>query len=581
LADLASARGIVSGQYYDPIHVASAEVRYRAVIEIDPTNLAAHRELATLANLRAFAAQMDMTALLSDDERTLLKSTIAYAADSSRRATALAAYDDLIEERRIMASELRPNDPVDAVALVDAYTDRQNLLIVSLYDRETTDPSFRTDGERIVSDAARVRTWTNQLLAAESPATRAERIDAWAERLEAINHEWNWYGLLVQDEAKATELGTEFRQAARDAVAYIESAPLADDDEAYAASDVYFFAEIVADRLDDDRLAAVVARQKVDDLRAQVSASEERVKQHSSSQCLEERERQAGDELAAAGDFAAARLRYESALEANPNHVASLTNLSWTLYQLGDVAGAMGRARTAVQLDPNNPVGWANLGVYGIRSGDDGVAAGAYDRFFAIVATYPPEQRMAMVRTALGDLQDLLATDASTGERIRPVLSRFQTALNALDAEASAGYSYPVLLQQTGALALLVDDTVTSETLLRRAVDLDPLLPTARANLALAVAARGNDAGAEIEAAVALTRDPTWTDLGTDANQLLAEMRAASDAYLAQFPDRLPVVEGLNRAIDLERRRLSGDDPPAEPPPSDPLPTPPQTVSGG
>ncbi len=79
---------------------------------------------------------------------------------------------------------------------------------------------------------------------------------------------------------------------------------------------------------------------------------------------------QEGMDLFAAGDYASAANRFQTALEKAPDHPVILVNLGTALYRLNRVEEALDALGTAVSLDIDSGTAWLTLGIVRFETGD-------------------------------------------------------------------------------------------------------------------------------------------------------------------------------------------------------------------
>ncbi len=568
LANEAMWRGL-GGAYTEPEAVAEAERWFREIVRIDPSNVDAHEQLAVLTEWRANAETVDMTALWADDQVTIAKSRALWPSDTARQQRATALLSSLIDQRRVLATELQAGEIPARVELADAYHQRQSHLYWGLPTRlNAADPAaaVRGDGIQSIADAAEIKRWTAPVVADGSPATRIERLQAWNLLLDSYNEAWGWYGFTVYAKAvspwpegimiatQAELLRAEWQEATARALADAEAVPPSTADEAEAIAGIFATASLVETFFGDMALA--------DDYRSRwqslsMTALQLRAEtaELSSAICGEERERQAGETAAEVGDLPGAKAHYEAALAINPRHVPTLMALADVRAGAGDLSGAIQLAQTAAQTRPNEPGSWGALASYRLRRGDAAGEAVAFEKFATLVRGLPPQQRMATIEEVVTRLRQAVDADPALAPRVRDLLSLFSPLLGGMEPDAEASYQYPLLLSHLGALALEVDDPAAAESLLRQAIQRDPHLPGAKANLALAMIARDELGEREIVAAIAETRDPLWESV-PDADQpaLLAEMADQIERYGERYPERLPKLEQFATAVQRASR---------------------------
>ncbi|MDQ3779440.1 MAG: hypothetical protein M3354_02665, partial [Chloroflexota bacterium] len=353
---------------------------------------------------------------------------------------------------------------------------------------------------------------------------------------------------------QAELLRAEWQEATARALADAEAVPPSTADEAEAIAGIFATASLVETFFGDTALA--------DDYRSRwqslsMTALQLRADtaELSSAICGEERERQAGETAAEVGDLPGAKAHYEAALAINPRHVPTLMALADVRAGAGDLSGAIQLAQTAAQTRPNEPGSWGALASYRLRRGDAAGEAVAFEKFATLVRELPPQQRMATIEEVVTRLRQAVDADPALAPRVRDLLSLFSPLLGGMEPDAEASYQYPLLLSDLGALALDVDDPAAAESLLRQAIQRDPHLPGAKANLALAMIARDELGEREIVAAIAETRDPLWESV-PDADQpaLLAEMADQIERYGERYPERLPKLEQFATAVQRASR---------------------------
>jgi class 3 adenylate cyclase/tetratricopeptide (TPR) repeat protein len=572
IANLLVQQGL-GATYFDASSLLAADAVYAQVIAADPTNQTAYAQRAALATLRAQAATLDATALAAGDELDVEKSQAAWANDPAHEKTALDAYGAAIEARRVLAAELEPGNPTSQAAVASAYATRQQLVFSMLLSQAspspaapspaagatptadgTPEPSGGATGQLLLDDAGQIQDWTDKALA-NPAASRLDRLNAWAARVESLQRVWGWQALSGGDVAKPEQ---EYRAAVKEAVAFGESAPIGSVDEIAPLRTVYFSAEFIAQALDHDAAAAAAYNAKIMQLTNQETTGRAASTGHLASFCREEQERQAGDAALAAGKTDEARADYEAALAVNPAHLPSLLALSRIQLAQGDLTGAVARAQAAVGAAPNDPAAWAELGRAQLAAGDAASRDDAYRHFFELVAAQSPQPRMARIGAAIADLTDLLGKRPDAAPGVMAILPSFAAALDGMAADGQGTYQYPQLYADLGAVALQAGDAPEAETLLRKALALDPHQPKGWADLVAAVTAQGKAASNEIAAAIAESRDPLWAST-TDfqQGQVLTLMEQEATAIAARDPGQHVRLADFLTAIANERGRAA------------------------
>ncbi|HVL26172.1 MAG TPA: tetratricopeptide repeat protein, partial [Thermomicrobiales bacterium] len=548
----------LTSSYVEPAYLAEAEGYYREVIAIDPTNLAAHNGLASIATMRAQGSILDETALLVDDPLAIAKSQNLWPLDVERRQATLDAFALVIDERRVVASELQPDDPEAQIAVAEAYLERLKLqysVLLSMKLSKTDNPDMDTMGEQVIADAGQVREWAGRVLDSPS-ATRLQKLRAYAALSETTEREWGWYALFAEDPAKTEEVEHEHRRIVADGIAFGEAEPIGHLDEISPLRILYFKAVFIASAWDQDSEAAAELYSRIDAITQQEQAGRTKGITHYSTFCTEVRDSQEGDAELAGGDAKAAQAHYEAAITANPHHVNALLGLAATRYALGDIDGAVEGASAATALDAPDPTRWADLGRYNLAAGDAAAAKDAYGRFLQQASGLPPQARMAVVGAAIERLRELLEEDPDRASLIAGVVPVFAGELDGMSTDASHTYQLPALATSLGRLALYADDATDAEPLFRQALELDPLQPDAHADLVIATLAEDREATAEIDAAFASLADPAWSRVAgyEDPDVLLDIMEREATAYVDRFPDREATIEPFTSRLPAERK---------------------------
>ncbi|MEA2528488.1 MAG: hypothetical protein QOG89_132 [Thermomicrobiales bacterium] len=561
-ANLMAFRAFGNGRYLEPVYLARAEALRREILAIDPANERAHEEIADSAEIRAGAALLDTTADVRGDDLTARKSTQLWPKDPERRAVAIAALDIEIQERRILATEIHPNDPGLEIALAEAYDNRQYIYYQAIPvldpNLDVNDPIIKQAGEGILADAKEIREWTDRVLAPDSGATRVDRLRAWSVAIGSASREWAW-ALARGDMETVYAIVEERQRLLAGALVDVGAAPLTTIDEAGPMFAIYIEGYLLALFAGDTETAATY-QTKMAEVAAWQRGQMQTVRRLDDTFCSEERERIAGDEARTAGDLDGARTRYEAALAENPEQVFALTGLAAVLVAQGDAEGATANATKATTVWPDAPAGWTSLAQARLAAGDSGGAETALARLLELTSPLPPQEQMSDVRDAIEAISSLVKTHPDRAPLVAATVPTFAGALDAMPAEFAKTYQYSQLYAQLGAMALHADDGGRAEPLLRRSLELDPHQADAHADLALAVLAQDRDAAAEIEAGIVDSRHEVWqwdaSDPTAVPRQLLAMMTARVEEYVARFPDRAAMVRPLEEAIAAELERL-------------------------
>jgi Flp pilus assembly protein TadD len=274
---------------------------------------------------------------------------------------------------------------------------------------------------------------------------------------------------------------------------------------------------------------------------------------HNDTLCSDMRDVERGDVLLADGSYGPAADAYRAALQKASNNPHALNGLSYALFQTGDTDGAIEAAQKAADAYPDDPLPLARQGLYALASDDAEMRDSAYDRFLTIVSERPPQERMALLRQAIGDLEELIGAQPELGERANEVIPLLATTLDGFD-DGQDTYQYPALYSQLGRLALLAGDPTSAESLLRQSIELDDHQPLAKASLAMAVLLQDRPADAEIQGVVDELNDPLWEEVagveGFGRDELVELVRADIEALTASRPAFERVGGSLTDAID-------------------------------
>ncbi|MDQ3548771.1 MAG: tetratricopeptide repeat protein [Chloroflexota bacterium] len=559
-------RGISNPTYFEPVYIANAEERYRELLEVNPTNVNAHRQIGDLAKMRSDAYLIDSTAVVIGDEVNTTKSNTLWKLDPDHHNSAVDTLGQAIEEYRIVAYELDPDNLGARMALAALYVERMELLYYYL-------PVLQEQGDqatverylaRIGEDMTRVREATDALRADDTTAPRVRVIEAWSHFILAMEYETTRIVIYetdvsdadTTDDERAEAILAEWTAEIDRGLAVIETAPLDGPDEKYAASFVYFKKALIH-LFNSETDAAQAPQAMFFSLQAEVRDYYRERSGHNQTLCSDMREVERGDELSASGSYGAAAGAYRAALELNPENPHALHGLADVLFQEGDTAGAIDAARQATDVYPGHALTWARLGLYGLAAGDGQGRDEAYGRFLDIIAERPSQERMALLKQAIADVQELVREQPGLSEAAMDVLPDMRGFLDEI-SDAGDAYQYPQLYSELGELALLAGDAPTAEELLRQGQERDTHQPLAKVWLALAVLVQGDGADDEMRALTDELNDPIWEEavsieaFGRD--DLVKLVQAEVAGYLAVHPEHADAVDPL--AQELERQTL-------------------------
>lgn len=566
IANVLVLRGITN-DYTEIGDLLEAERLLGEVIALDPTNVAAHDTIADLALIRAQSAMLDSTALAQGDDLSFNKSQAAWIHQPHRQQEALDAYSVVIEQRRVIASELRAGDPSSAAEVATAYAGREDLLFSFLLNdaimRASGEPDNATPSatplpaagswdEMLLADGEQIVEWSGRVLD-DPDAPRLAVLEAHAARVGALQHVWFWSAYIAPDEERAAAAAEDFREAVAEGIAFGEMEPPGVD-EIPPLRLIYFAAQSLAMFFDDDADAAAELEGKIADLTSREMSERVESTTNLLTTCDEVRETAAGDAASQRGDTTEAMARYDAALGANPDHVAALLGAGKIRFGEGDLEGAIAMAERATGISTSPAAAWADLALYRTASGDLAGAREAYDRFFTLLADQGPQSRLFAVGQALENLDNLWEDEGIDTAGMRESLSLFASFLDGMVDDATGSYQYAALYARLGGVALRLDSPDDAEAWLRRALELDPHQPATYADLVVAVAMREGDPDAVIAMALDEARDPLWTaTVDYDAGWVLDEMDEAAVSLRETFPDQAPALDAFTDAIEAAR----------------------------
>lgn len=547
LANLAVVRAIGSGSYIETAYFFEAAELQREVLYYDPTNLAAHRALAEMAAWRGDEQLLDVTALTSGDDLTLAKSQTAWGSDPNRRDAALEAYEQAIHQRRVIAMELQPGNIDAQIMLADAYFNRQQLLYGAVLGSALRggDVDVAATGQQILADAEQIHRWTEPIVSEDSGATTLQRLQAWDLLLKSFDREWGWFRFFADgedgsgeagDAERAAELAREFRAVAQEAVDFIESTPPQTLDERDAAVQVYFARAIIAYVIDQDPAAGAAVYERILALAGQTFDERATEVRHIITVCEEAREVSLAREKLASGATSEAAGHFRRALEIHPDYLDARVGLSRALLDSGDIALAVDHARVAVELAPGEPAPVAALGLAATVAGDVATAAAAYQQLLEILEGKPAQERIGTTREMIDDLEALVEGRPEVAAHVTPLLPLLRESLQRVEVDARGTYQLPALHARAGSLALTVRETAAATSILRQALELDPLQPAALADLAMATLLSGDDGAHEIAAVETVLADPLWEAASVETGDIISMMRAEVDQHLDIYP---------------------------------------------
>ena len=557
--------------YVKPAYVTDAEARFNELLGVDPTNVNAHQWLSDLAKMRSDWSLMDTTALSIDDDVNTTKSSALWKSDPAHFNAAIDALGQAIEEQRIVAYELDPDDLGARMALANLYVDRMGLLYYHLpvLQQSGDQAALERDLDRIGDDMQRVHEATDALRSGSTTGSRLRTIQAWSAFVQAMEYETTRILFYETDSSDADTTDDERAQATLDewsaaidqALAVVEAEPLNGPDEKDAASYVYLKKSLIL-LFDGENDAAKEPQATFVRLQTEIADYYRERSQHNQTLCADMREVERGDELTASGSYGPADDAYRAALELNPGNAHALAGLSYALYHDGDVPGAIDAARQATAAYPDDPLPWARLGLYALASGDAVTRDEAYGQFLSLIAKRPSQERMALAKQAIVDLQDFAREQPQHGAAVLELLPRWQSFLDGI-SDAGDAYQYPQLYSELGELALLAGDADAANDLLQHGIDLDTHQPIAKVWLAMAALVQAASADAEIQSVVDELNDPLWAETeGVESfgwDDLVALANAEIDGFLKARPEHRAVLENTGERRPEHRAIINAE----------------------
>ncbi|HEX5166956.1 MAG TPA: hypothetical protein VFV93_16235, partial [Thermomicrobiales bacterium] len=339
-------------------------------------------------------------------------------------------------------------------------------------------------------------------------------------------------------------------------LAVVKAEPLNGPDEKDAASYIYLKKALIH-LFNSETDAAQEPQAMFIQLQTEVADYYRERSGHNQTLCADMREVERGDTLTASGSYSQATDAYRQALSLNADNALASDGLSFALYRQSDTTGAIEAARQSTEIYPDNPRPWARLGLYALVNNDTSTRDQAYGRFLSLIAERPPQERLALAKEAITDLQDLVRDQpqlSATALELLPQLREFADGIS----DAGDAYQYPQLYSELGKFALLAGDTNAAQTLLQRGIALDAHQPIAKVWLAMAALIDGDDAGNEIQAVVDELNDPLWAETeGVEAfgrDDLTELAQTEIEEFVAARPDDGntfdSLVQQLNRSVD-------------------------------
>ena len=514
--------------------------------------------------MRSDAYLIDSTALVTNDEINTTRSNTLWKLDPAHHRSAVDALGEAIEEYRIVAYELDPDNLDARMALAGLYVERMELMYFHLPvlqeqgDTATSERYLAQIGE----DMTRVREATEALRADDTTAPRVRILEAWSHFIQAMEYETTRIVIYetdvsdadTTDDERAEAILAEWTEEIDRALAVVEAAPLDGPDEKDAASFVYIKKALIH-LFNSENEAAEAPQAMFFSLQTEVANYYRERSDHNQTLCADMREVERGDELGASDSFGAAAGAYRAALELNPENAHAMHGLAYALFREGDTAGAIDAARQVTEVYPEHALAWARLGLLELTAGDTPARDEAYGRFLEIITERPAQERMALLKEAITGLQELMTNQPGLSPAVLDVLPDMRAFLDGI-SDAGDAYQYPQLYSELGELALLAEDASVAEELLRIGLEMDTHQPLAKVWLALAVLIQGNGADEEIRAVTDELSVPLWEEavsieaFGRD--DLVELARAEVAGYLTLHPGDAGAVDPLVQELDSQ-----------------------------
>jgi class 3 adenylate cyclase/tetratricopeptide (TPR) repeat protein len=560
LANIAVTRALGSPWYIELAYFADAERLYREILQLDPTNIAAHHALADFAAWRGDENTLNLSALWTGDDITLARSQAEWPTDPARYDAAMGAFNDAIQTSRVLAQELRPGDIDTQLQLASAYFNRQQFVYATVLSAavrgQEVDRAPR--GEQVLADANQIHRLAEPIVAPDSKASALQRLTAWDLLLKSYDREFGWYRFFAEpegqpgvegDAAKADALTADYQRTLDAAMAFVDAFEVRTNDERDAVIQVLFGRVLFAFLIENDMTAAMEIYGRITELSATSFDERADAIQHLTTICAEQRESVLAEAALTGGNIQQAITHYGRALEINPQHSRALSGLAEARFQEGDLEGAVANAEAAVELTPGNALAWADLGRYRMANGDSAGATAAFTRFLEVASARPEQERMGLLRAAIGGLDALCERRPDAAPQIAALVPELRDTLAGWESESTASMDIPRLYTTLAVLALHADDAASAQSLLEHALHLDVHQPLAHATRALVAVHLGHDAAAEIDLALAELNDGYWETVNIERSVLVDAMQAELQRYSALYPEHAGAVSSLSAAL--------------------------------
>lgn len=197
-----------------------------------------------------------------------------------------------------------------------------------------------------------------------------------------------------------------------------------------------------------------------------------------------------------AGNFAAARTRYQESLARNPDYPDAHFQLGVVLESLGDNVGARSQLQKALALGFNSPKIYFDLGRVLHRLGDETAARRRF-QLYQQAQQAESNQTLAAARSDQGDL-------ASAAGNYGPAAADYRQALDLDPHEPLLAYKLAMALERTG-------DRAGERAALEQAVRSDPHMAPAQNQLGYLDSVGGSTDSAVDRFQLAVQADPAYT----------------------------------------------------------------------
>ena len=541
--------------YFEPSYLAQAETSYGRVLEIDETDIDAHRALGDIAHWRAIATIDDLNAHVTLDEVGKAKAR-SWIERPEIWEDALNQYGQAISHNLAISETYDSGRPADWVRLVTLFQERQDLRRQSFRVPETAALRMADIEANVLADGADVRTWADHVLSPDAQATPEQKLQVLANVVATVETERWWFRGLPHDEQEIERRKSEERQLLDEAMALIQSSTLETPLDFYYAGQLYALQASFARTVEGDEDAASAAEEQARELDGQMQKVQGAVYRHQGSIC---RARQFLDEGLALWDRSPedggpdqdeARRLFEEGLKHDPTNTFLLDQLGWLAYAQGDVERAVSFGQRAADTDPDDATLAWSLAVYELSAGDDLASEAALDRFFDLAATSPRQERFSYLRAAIMDLSTLRDRFPENEPQLLAAAERIEEHLGTMASEERGVPQYATLYARLGQTLFLWEYSVDAERLLRHALELDGHQPRVRLGLLMTIGNQGRTPEGELDHLLADLYHPMWYDSGNSAAVWSQQLEADLDWMRERFPAQGGTIDMVREVLD-------------------------------